>query len=42
MHDRKALAEVSEASNKDVADKVFSYFGSYMGLYFAWLKFYTK
>ncbi|CAM9477388.1 unnamed protein product, partial [Ectocarpus sp. 12 AP-2014] len=42
LHDKEALEGVAKADNKDVPDAVNSYFGPYIGIYFAWLRFYTK
>ncbi|CAN0128834.1 unnamed protein product, partial [Ectocarpus fasciculatus] len=42
LHDKEALEGVAKAANKDVPDAVNSYFGPYIGIYFAWLRFYTK
>lgn len=42
LHDKEALEGVAKAANKDVPDVVHSYFGPYIGIYFAWLSFYTK
>ncbi|CAN0407436.1 unnamed protein product, partial [Hapterophycus canaliculatus] len=42
MHDKEALEAVANAAHKDVPDVVHSYFGPYIGMYFAWLTYYTK
>lgn len=42
LHDKEALDGVANAAHKDVPDVVHSYFGPYIGVYFAWLSYYTK
>lgn len=42
LHDKKALAEVLKTDRANAADAVNGYFGPYVGLYFAWLRFYTR
>eukprot|EP00903_Cladosiphon_okamuranus_P007574 g7348.t1 len=42
LHDKTALEGVANAKHKDVPDVVHSYFGPYIGVYFAWLRYYTK
>lgn len=42
LHDKEALEGVAKAAHKNVPDVVHSYFGPYIGVYFAWLSFYTK
>lgn len=42
LHDKEALEGVANAKHKDVPDVVHSYFGPYIGVYFAWLSYYTK
>lgn len=41
-HDKEALEGVANAAHKDVPDAVYSYFGPYIGMYFAWLTYYIK
>lgn len=42
LHNKQSLIELAKAGAEDRADSVFSYFGPYFGLYFAWLRFYTR
>lgn len=42
MHDTKALEQVAKAGKDEALDGVQSYFGPYIGLYFSWLRFYTR
>lgn len=42
LHDKVALEEVAKAGYKEAPTAVNSYFGPYVGMYFAWLSFYTK
>lgn len=42
LHNKQALQEVSKVKGTERADAMFSYFGPYVGLYFAWLDFYIK
>lgn len=42
LHDKAALEKVAKAGYKDAPAAVNSYFGPYIGMYFAWLGFYTK